>query len=103
MVRACDCYVQDMSEIAVELGFPACSVDRFVADPESGITLPNPALVPNFTRAEPPEGHEWIYPFTTQPHYQSQNAGPWYCSPAGMMGCSSNLSRLTRERQLFIG
>ena len=68
---------QDMSEIAVELGFPACSVDRFVADPESGITLPNPALVPNFTRSDPPEGHSWIYPYTTQPHYQSQNAGPW--------------------------
>lgn len=69
--------MQDMSEIAVELGFPACSVDRFVADPESGITLPNPALVPNHTRADPPEGHDWIYPYTTQPHYQSQNAGPW--------------------------
>ena len=69
--------MQDMSEIAVELGFPSCSVDRFVADPESGITLPNPALVPNFTRTVAPEGHEWIYPFTTQPHYQSQNAGPW--------------------------
>ncbi|CAL5229778.1 g13167 [Coccomyxa viridis] len=74
----CKFFILDMSEIAVELGFPSCSVDRFVADPESGITLPNPALVPNFTRAQAPEGHDWIYPFTTQPHYQSQNAGPWY-------------------------
>lgn len=66
-----------MSEIAVELGFPSCSVDRFVSDPETGMTLPNPALVPNFTQPEPPEGHEWIYPYASQPHYQSQNAGPW--------------------------
>ena len=62
----------------MELGFPACSVDRFVADPESGITLPNPALVPNFTRGRTrPRATSWIYPYTTQPHYQSQNAGPW--------------------------
>lgn len=61
----------------MELGFPACSVDRFVADPESGMTLPNPAIVPNFTHLVPPEGHDWIYPFTTLPHYHSQNAGPW--------------------------
>lgn len=69
--------LQDVSEIAVELGFPSCSVDQFVAEPESGMTLPNPAIVPNFSQPIPPEGHEWIYPYTTQPHYLSQNAGPW--------------------------
>lgn len=69
--------VQDVSEVAVELGFPSCSVDQFVADPESGMTLPNPAIVPNFSQPIPPEGHEWIYPYSTQPHYLSQNAGPW--------------------------
>lgn len=69
--------LQDVSEIAVELGFPSCSVDQFVAEPESGMTLPNPAIVPNFSQPLPPEGHEWIYPYTTQPHYLSQNAGPW--------------------------
>ena len=68
---------QDVSEIAVELGFPSCSVDRFVADPETGVILPNPAIVPNFTQLTPPEGHDWIYPFATLPHYHSQNAGPW--------------------------
>ena len=68
----------------MELGFPACSVDRFVADPESGMTLPNPAIVPNFTHLVPPEGHDWIYPFTTLPHYHSQNAGPWCAAPRAM-------------------
>ncbi len=48
-----------------------------MADPESGVTLPNPALAPNFTRSAAPEGHDTIYPFATLPHYHSQNAGPW--------------------------
>ncbi|EIE21518.1 hypothetical protein COCSUDRAFT_66927 [Coccomyxa subellipsoidea C-169] len=74
----CKFFLLDVSEIAVELGFPSCSVDQFVADPESGMTLPNPAIVPNFSQPVPPEGHKWIYPYTTQPHYLSQNAGPWY-------------------------
>ncbi|CAL8469510.1 g9051 [Coccomyxa elongata] len=74
----CKFFVLDVSEVAVELGFPSCSVDQFVADPESGMTLPNPAIVPNFSQPIPPKGHEWIYPYSTQPHYLSQNAGPWY-------------------------
>ena len=91
---------QDLSEIAVELGIPACSVDRFVADPESGMTLPNPAIVPNFTHLVPPEGHDWIYPFTTLPHYHSQNAGPWcralrcYVLAFAMSICATGLGQV---------
>lgn len=95
--------LQDVSEIAVELGFPACSVDRFVADPESGMTLPNPAIVPNFSQPIPPEGHEWIYPYSTQPHYLSQNAGPWCAfSPPAPIPDSESLCYLVSIIHEFI-
>ncbi|KAK9822652.1 hypothetical protein WJX81_003745 [Elliptochloris bilobata] len=73
-------FVLNVSEVAAELGLPTCSEDLFVTDPEALIVLPNPALVPNLTAnpPEPPPGHEWIYPYASSPHYNSQNAGPWY-------------------------
>ena len=72
-------FVLNISEVAAELGLPTCSEDDVVTDPEALIVLPHPSLTPNFTAEppEPPEGHEWIYPYAHSPHYNSQNAGPW--------------------------
>ena len=51
---------------------------RLATDPETGMMLLDPKFVaPNVTISEPPNGQEWIYPYTVAPHYQSQNAGPW--------------------------
>ena len=52
--------------------------ELLVADPENGIILPNPQpIFPNGTVPEAPPHHGWMYPYTTMPHYHSQNAGPW--------------------------
>ena len=49
-----------------------------MSDPETGMMLPDPKFVaPNATIPEAAAGTEWIYPYTSSPHYHSQNAGPW--------------------------